>query len=53
MRKRAKGDMEKVLIAARLREETPVTLQWLAEHLAAGSAGNVTNRLWHLKRTQA
>lgn len=53
LRARAKGDVDKVRMAARLREETTVTLQWLAEHLAMGSAGNVTNRLWHLKRSQA
>ena len=50
--KRAKGDVEKVLIALRIRQETTVTLKWIAAHLAMGSSGNVTNRLWHFNRSK-
>ena len=52
LRERAKGDVEKVQIALRLRQETTVTLKWIAAHLAMGSSGNVTNRLWHFSRSQ-
>jgi REP element-mobilizing transposase RayT len=52
LRERAKGDVEKVLMALRLRKETTVTLKWIAEHLAMGTSANVTNRLWHLNHPQ-
>ena len=42
---RRKGDKRKVAIAARLREETPMTLKWIAKHVAMGSASNVANLL--------
>ena len=40
-----KGGKRKVAIAARLRQETPMTLKWIAEHVAMGSASNVANLL--------
>ena len=45
LRIRRKGDKRKVAIAARLRQETPMTLKWIAEHVAMGSASNVANLL--------
>ena len=42
---RAKGDRGKVAMAGRLRRETTMTLQWVADRLAMGSWSNVSNRL--------
>ena len=36
---RRKGDREKVKIARRLRKETTMTLDWIAERLNMGAAG--------------
>ena len=36
---RRKGDKEKVKIAGRLRGETTMTLNWIAERLSMGVAG--------------
>jgi REP element-mobilizing transposase RayT len=44
--RRAKGDLEKVKMAQRLREETMVTLAWIAERLRMGSVAYVNNRLY-------
>ena len=46
LERRAKGDLEKVKMAQRLREETMVTMEWIAERLAMGSVGYVNNRLY-------
>jgi BarA-like signal transduction histidine kinase len=35
---RAKGDMVKVKLAARLREETTMTVAWIAERLRMATA---------------
>jgi hypothetical protein len=43
--KRAKGDPVKVRLAGRLREETMVTVKWIAMRLEMGTAGYVNNRL--------
>ena len=43
--KRAKGDHGKVKIAARLREETLVTVKWIATELQMGTWTPVANRL--------
>jgi len=43
---RAKGDLIKVKLAARLRAETLVTVSWIAQRLQMGTAGYVTNRLY-------
>ena len=43
---RAKGDVSKVKLAARLRQETLVAVKWIAERLRMGSAGYVNNRLY-------
>ena len=42
---RAKGDAEKVRIAGRLRQETSVTLKWIAARLRMGSWSHVSNLL--------
>lgn len=46
LERRAKGDLEKVRIAQRLREETMVTMEWIAQRLVMGSVGYVNNRLY-------
>jgi REP element-mobilizing transposase RayT len=45
LRKRRKGDKNKVEVARRLRRETTMTLQWIAERLAMGRWGSVFNLL--------
>ena len=47
---RAKGDVAKVAIAGRLREETMVTVRWIAERLAMGTATYVNNRLYRWRK---
>jgi hypothetical protein len=42
---RAKGSPEKVAIAARLRKETTMTLQWIATRLNMGTWTHVSNLL--------
>ena len=44
-----RGDPRKIVIAQRLREETMVTVKWIAERLHMGSVAYVNNRLY-LKR---
>jgi putative transposase len=43
----AKGHPEKVKIAARLRQETLVTVAWIAARLRMGSVANVNTLLYH------
>jgi REP element-mobilizing transposase RayT len=45
-----KGDQRKVRIARRLRQETTMTLKWIADRLKMGTGTHVTNRLYHLKK---
>jgi hypothetical protein len=47
---RQKGDPEKVRLAQRLREETMVTLGWIARRLQMGSVAYLTNRLYLLRK---
>ena len=47
---RAKGDVAKVKIAARLRGETLVTVKWIAVRLSMGTAGYVNNRLYRWRK---
>ncbi len=42
---RPKGDAGKVRIARRLRREMTMTLAWIAQRLAMGPAGHITNQL--------
>lgn len=46
---RRKGDPGKVRIARRLRQETTVTLKWIAQRLRMGTWTHVANRIYHLK----
>ena len=46
LERRGKGDPAKVRIAARLRNETTMTLDWIAERLRMGSAGHVSHLLY-------
>jgi REP element-mobilizing transposase RayT len=48
--KRAKGDLDKVKIAGRLREETMVTVKWIAARLGLGTASYVNNRLYRWRK---
>jgi len=48
--KLAKGDAQKVKIAARLRRETLVTVAWIAQRLCMGSVANVNTLLYHSRR---
>jgi putative transposase len=47
--RRAKGDPEKLALAARLRAETEVTVKWIAERLRMGAPGYV-HHLLYLRR---
>ena len=46
---RPKGDAGKLRIARRLRRETTLTLAWIAQRLAMGTAGHITDRLCRVK----
>lgn len=47
---RPKGDAAKVKLAVRLREETTMTVAWIAERLRMGSAGYLNNRLYRWRK---
>ena len=47
LRQRRKGDPKKVVLARRLREETAVSLKWIAQNLHMGTWTHVSNRLFH------
>jgi hypothetical protein len=49
LKRRRKGDEAKVALARRLREETAVSLRWIAEHLYMGTWTHVSNRLYHCR----
>ncbi len=46
LERRRKGDAEKVRIAKRLRQETTMTLAWIARSLHTGAAGHVSCLLY-------
>jgi hypothetical protein len=50
LQRRRKGDGTKALVAQRLRRETTMTLDWIAQRLQMGSASMVTHCLWKEKR---
>jgi len=50
LRKRAKGDRQKVQLAARLRAQTTVTVAWIAARLAMGTPGYLNNRLYRWRK---
>jgi putative transposase len=47
LERRRKGDRDKVKIASRLRRETTMTLNWIAQRLNMGTGGYVANCLRH------
>jgi len=47
LRRRRKGDETKIALARKLREETAVSLRWIAENLYMGTWTHVSNRLYH------
>ena len=49
LRRHRKGHRLKVKIARRLRQETTMTLQWIADRLQMGTWTHVANRLYHRK----
>ena len=49
LKRRRKGDEAKVMLARRLREETAVSLRWVAENLHMGTWTHVSNRLYHCR----
>ena len=50
LNQRRKGDVEKIRIAQRLRAETTMTLEWIAQRLQLGSIGYVAHCLRQLHR---
>jgi len=50
LEERKKGEIEKVKIAVRLRNETQVTVAWIAERLRMGSVANVNTLLYHWRQ---
>ncbi len=46
----AKGDAAKVSLAARLRAETTMTVEWVAEHLGVGSRGYLNHLLYKRRK---
>ena len=50
LKERAKGDREKVKMAVRLRQETLVTVAWIAQRLQMGSVANVHTLLYHWRQ---
>jgi len=50
LKKRAKGDRDKVKIAVRLRQETLVTVAWITGRLQMGSLANVHTLLYHWRK---
>ena len=50
LEKRAKGDRLKVRMAAKLREESTMTVDWIAKRLSMGTAGYLNNRLYRWRR---
>ena len=50
LERRRKGDPQKVLIAARVRRETTMTLAWIADRLRTGAPGHVAHLLYWQRR---
>ena len=49
LRRRRKGDEINIALARRLREETAVSLRWIAKNLYMGTWTHVSNRLYHCR----
>ena len=45
LKRRRKGDPQKIQIARRLRDQTTMTLAWIAQYLSMGTAGSLGNSL--------
>ena len=52
LERRAKGDVTKLGIAARLRAETAVTVKWIAERLRMGAPGYVHHLLYRRRKAE-
>ena len=50
LEKRPKGDRLKVRMAARLREHSTMTVDWIAKRLSMGTAGYLNNRLYRWRK---
>ena len=48
-----KGEAEKVKRALRLRQETLVTVAWIAQRLNMGSVANLNTLLYHWRQGKA
>jgi putative transposase len=48
--RRAKGDQGKVALAVRLRQETVMTVKWIAERLQMGTGGYVNHLLYQRRK---
>ena len=49
---RRKGDAQKLKLARRLRQETTMTLNWIAQRLSMGTAGSLGNLLRHAEKSK-
>ena len=49
--RRTKGDVGKVALAARLREETVMTVKWIAERLQMGAPGYLNHLLYRRRKS--
>ena len=49
---RRKGDGQKLQMARRLRQETTMSLTWIASRLSMGTAGSLANLLRHDRKRQ-
>jgi putative transposase len=52
LKEKPKGDKEKVKVAERLRRETTMTLEWIAERLRMGAKTHLSHLLYWQKRGQ-
>ena len=51
LKKRRKGDPEKVAIAVRLRAETVMSVAWIADRLFLGSRSYANHLLWRVRQS--
>ena len=52
LKRRAKGDAQKLAMAARLRAETAMPVKWIAERLNMGTPGHVHHLLYRRRKEQ-
>ena len=50
-KKRRNGDSEKVVIAVRVREETVMSVAWIAARLFMGSRNYANHLLWQVRQS--